>query len=233
MQNQQSPIPLFTNKSLLRKSSFMLMLGASFLFSCKQNTKQVDHQIKPSAKLANDNALKIFMNVIGLKYPKDSLESAVKLYKKALAEDPESKLIFYNFLNCYNYMNKYDASVALCSAWLKKNPEDVDIQYKRAMIYDVQGKNELAGADYKVIADDIEKKQLPNIDTALTPVQIDEILNTAVVIYIAKNDKIKALALLSDLKATFPKNRTVESVYNTTLNSNRIGRVKELVGYVN
>ncbi|GAA4209196.1 hypothetical protein GCM10022289_34310 [Pedobacter jeongneungensis] len=216
---------------LIRKSSLMLLVIASIIISCKQKAHQINDQPKKSAMVANDSALKIFLNVMDLKYPKDSLESAVKLYKKALAEDGGYKIAFYNLLSCYQYMKKFDESVALCTEWLKKNPNDLDIQYKRALIYDAQGKNELARAGYKAVADEVNKKQLPKIDSTLTPIQIDEIINTAGVIYIAENDKVKALALLSDLKATFPDNSTVESVYRTTLNSNRLDRVKDLLGY--
>ncbi|SFA50861.1 hypothetical protein SAMN04488511_109196 [Pedobacter suwonensis] len=224
-------LPALTGKTLIKKISVILFLVAGILCSCKQNNKPVDRQPKPGAKLANDSAVKIYLNVIGLKYPKDSLESAVKLYKTALAEDPESKLVFYNFLNCYNYMNNYNASIALCSAWLKKNPEDVDVQYQRSMIYELQGKSELAKSGFKAVVDEIGKKQIPKIDTSLTPVQIDELLVDASLLYIAEKDNSKSLSLVNQLKASFPDNTRIEGVYNTIIKNNRLERIKEHLNY--
>jgi len=215
----------------IKKISFILFVSAGLLYACKQNNKQADHLPKPGAKLANDSAVKIYMNVVGLKYPKDSLESAVKLYKKALAEDPESELFFYNFLDCYNYMNKYDEAVALCSAWLKKNPSDVNVQYKRSMIYELQGKSELARSGFKAAVEEIEKKPRPKIDTSLTPAQIDELLSDAAVLYIAEKNNSKSLSLINELKASFPDNTRVDGVYNSIIKNNRLERIKDGLHY--
>lgn len=65
-------LPALTGKTLVKKISMILFLVVGILCSCKQNNKLIDHQLKPGAKLANDSAVKIYMNVIGLKYPKDS-----------------------------------------------------------------------------------------------------------------------------------------------------------------
>lgn len=225
MQNYTSAL------SLTRKSCFILLIAAGILCSCKQNDKPEDYQPKKSALTANNDGVKIFMKVFGREYPEDSLATAVNLYKKAFKEDPGYRLAFRNLLDCYNYMNRYNESVTLCSAWLKKNPNDVDAQYQRAMLYDMLGKSELAQPGYKAVSDEIENQKLPKIDITLTRLQIEEILNNAGVLYIATHDNTKALAVLSELKAIFPNDTLIESVYDRTLKNDRLNRVKELLHY--
>ncbi len=213
----------------LNQSPFVCMLMIACLFvSCGKP----DHVVNKEALALNNQGTTVFSKVSTYKYPKDSLSVASALFGAAIQKDAAFRLAYLNQYVCLNSMKKYEESAALCSAWLKNNPDDDTFLYNRGMLYEIGKKDTLANADYKLVADHMSKNPLPAFDNGMSNAEIDAAINRATILMVVNKNKAAALALLRDLKAALPDREKVSKAYTEMVQMNRRAKIDALLGNV-
>lgn len=213
----------------LNQSPFVCMLiFACLLVSCGKP----DHVVNKEALALNNQGTTVFSKVATYKYPKDSLSVASALFDRAIKKDPEFRLAYLNQYVCLNSMKKYDESTALCSAWLKNNPDDDTFLYNRGMLYEIGKKDTLATADYKLVADHMAKNPLPSFSKGMDNAEIDAAINRATILMVVNKNKASALSLLRDLKAALPEREKVSKAYTEMTQMNRRAKIDGMLGNI-
>ena len=54
-------------------------------------------------------------------------------------------------INFFKLLQEHEEAEKLCTEWLYRNPNDVDFRLKRANLYQVKDKHDLAEGDYLIL----------------------------------------------------------------------------------
>lgn len=204
------------NKLQLAKLSYLVSLLTVFslLISCNLNNKSEEQIYSKRSIELNDAATAIQMKVVSGEWPKDSLESAVGLYRASIAEDSTNRISYLNYYNSLQLLDRYADAEKLCSEWINNNPDDYDFRLKRANLYTIQGKKELAEKEYIIIGEWLDNQPPLLIDSTIDKAGVEQVVTRAYNLFIIKNDTSEALRLLNKLQEVYPGNGYTEYAIN-------------------
>lgn len=213
-------------KNLNQSMLVCILICAGLFVSCRKP----EHVVNKEAMALNNQGSEVFSKVVLQKYPKDSLSVASALFDAAIKKDAEFRQAYLNLYVCLNSMKKYEESVALCSAWLKNNPDDDTFLYNRGMLYEIGKKSDLANADYKLVADQLAKHPLPAFKKDMSDAEIDGAINRSYILMVVNKNKAAALALLRNLMIVFPDKDKVKNAYADMVRVNRRAKIDRILG---
>lgn len=183
-----------------------LLVAVELLISCNPNNKTNEPVYSKKSIELNDSAVAIQWKVVGGEWPKDSLASAIELYRASIAEDSTNRTSYLNYYNSLQLLDRYAEAEELCTEWINNNPQDYDFRLKRANLYRIQGEKELAEKEYTILGQWLDSQPPLTIDSTIDDVGVEQVFVRAYNLFIIKNDTSGALALLRKLQEVYPEN---------------------------
>lgn len=177
--------------------------------SCGQ--KITDKNIEAQKLINQAGALMYDVGDGSLAQKNGNLRKSILLAKKAIQLDSSRFVAYQLLMGSYQMLGEPQGTIAACTEWLRKHPQDNETRLKRAILYHRTKKQELANKDFKIIKDKLDKDHI-RISNKLSKQEMTQVITNAYT-YLIIGERKKSLDTMESLCKTFPNDKKLAETY--------------------
>ncbi len=198
-------------KILIYTIAFFTLLG------CQKRTKA---QVDVNTVLRQVDSL---MRITDTTEFNRNLLKASSVLKQAVSQEPNNNLVRQMQIRTYTFMRSADSVLLIYQDWVKNEPNSLEANLKRGLIYHILKKDDNARKDFDKVKL-ILLSRIKSINKIQTDKDLNNLLNISFDLFLI-GEKQAAYNIISNINKLHPNNARAK---NALLNFNNFNREKEI-----